>query len=74
MCTSFCRAIVSIVFSGQINVIVLAGAAGGVAMIQTSGAILVGKLVSEAFLSCKEHFKLISVVLFTYKAAKHDGR
>ena len=73
ICIGFCKTIVSIAFSGQINVIVLAGAAGGVVRIQTSGAIWAGKLVSNAFSICREHFKVISVVLFAYKAAMHDG-
>ena len=73
MCTSFCRTIVSITFSGQINVIVLAGAAGGVVRIQMSGAIWAGKLVSDAFHIFTEHLEVISVVLFAYRAAKHDG-
>ena len=73
MCTSFCRTIVSIAFSRQISVIVLAGAAGGVVRIQMSGAIWVAKLVSDAFCICIEHFKAISIVLFTYRAVMHDG-
>ena len=73
MCIGFCREIVSIDFSGQINVMVFAGAAGGVVRIQTSGAIWVGKLVSDAFHICMEHFKAISFMLFAYRAVVHDG-
>ena len=73
MCTSFYSTIVSIAFSGQINVMVFAGAVDGVVRIQTSGAIWVGRLVSDTFHICIEHFKEISTVLFAYRAAMHDG-
>ena len=65
--------IVSIAFSGHINVMVFAGAASGVVRIQTSGAIWVGKFESDAFHICSEHFELISAVLFAYRAAIQDG-
>ena len=62
MCTGFCTMMTSMAFSGHINVIVLARAASGVVRIQTSGAIWVGKFVSDAF-----H------VLFACRAAIQDG-
>ena len=61
------------VFSGHINVMVFTGAATGVVRIQTSGAIWVGRLVTEALHICNEHFEVISTVLFAYKAAIQDG-
>ena len=51
-------------FSGHINVMVFAGAAIGVVRIQTSGAIWVGRLVTDGFCICSEHFEVISTVLF----------
>ena len=64
---------VSMAFSGHINVIVFAGAASGVVRIQTSGAIWVGRFVFDAFHICREHFEVIFTVLFAYKAAIQDG-
>ena len=61
------------VFSRHINVMVFAGAVTGVVRIQTSGAIWVGRLVAEALHICNEHFEVISMVLFAYKAAMQDG-
>ena len=60
-------------FSGHINVMVFSGAAIGVVRIQTSGAIWVGRLVTEALHICNEHFEVISTELFAYKAAIQDG-
>ena len=65
MCTGFCIMMVSMAFSGHINVMVFTGAAGGVVRIQTSGAIWVGKFMPDAFHICNEHFEVISTVLFT---------
>ena len=73
MCTGFCIMMVSMAFSGHINVMVFAEAASGVVKIQTSGAILVGKFIPEAFHICNEHFEVISTVLFAYRAAIQDG-
>ena len=73
MCIGFCVGMVSMAFSGHINVMVFAGAAIGVVRIQTSGAIWVGRLVTEALHICNEHFEVISTVLFAYKAAIQDG-
>ena len=47
---------------------VFTGAVGGVVRIQTSGAIWVGKFVSDIFHICSEHFEEISAVLFAYRA------
>ena len=71
MCTGFCIMIVSMAFSGHINVMVFT--ASGVVRIQTSGDIWVGKFVSDAFCICSEHFEVISTVLFACKAAIQDG-
>ena len=73
MCTGFCIMMVSMAFSGHMNVMVFTRAASGVVRIQTSGAIWVGKFVFNAFHICSEHFKVISTVLFAYKAVIHDG-
>ena len=73
MCIGFCIMMVSMAFSGHINIMVFAGAASGVVRIQTSGAIWVGKFVFDAFCICSEHFEVISAVLFAYKGAIQDG-
>ena len=59
--------------AGHINVMVFTGAAIGLVRIQTSGAIWVGRLVTDAFCIYSEHFEVISTVLFAYKAAIQDG-
>ena len=64
---------VPMAFSGHINVMVFTGTASGVVRIQTSGAIWVGKFVSDAFHICSEHFEVKSIVLFAYQAAIQDG-
>ena len=56
MCTGFCIMMVSMAFSGHINVMMFTGAASGVVRIQTSGAIWVGKFIPDAFCICSEHF------------------
>ena len=73
MCIGFCIGMVSMAFSGHINVMVFTGAVIGVVRIQTSGGICVGRLVTEALSICNEHFEVISAVLFAYKAAIQDG-
>ena len=73
MITGFCIMMVSMAFSGHINVMVFTGAASGVVGIQTSGAIWVGKFISDTFCICIEHFEVISPVLFEYRAAIQDG-
>ena len=52
---------------------VLAGAEGGVVMIQTSGDIWVGKFISDAFHICNEHHEVMSAVLLAYRAVEQDG-
>ena len=73
MCNGFCIEMVSMGFSGHINVMVFAGAVTGVVRIQISGAIWVGRVVAEALHIYNEHFEAISTLLFTYKAAIQDG-
>ena len=73
MCTGFCIMMVSMAFWGHINVMVFTGAVSGVVRIQTSGAIWVGKFISDVFHICNEHFEVISTVLFAYRAAIQDG-
>ena len=73
MCTGFCIMMASMAFSGHINVMVFTGAVSGVVRIQTSGAIWVGKFVSEAFHIYNEHFEVISTVLFAYRTIIQDG-
>ena len=73
MCTGFCIMLVSMVFSGHINVMVFTQALSGVVRIQTSGAIWIGKFIPDAFCICNEHFEVISTVLLAYRAAIQDG-
>ena len=73
MCTGFCIMMVSMAFSGHINIMVFTGAARGVVRIQTSGTIWVSKFVFDAFCICSEHFQVISAVLFACKGAIQDG-
>ena len=51
---------------------VFAGAVSGVVRIQTSGAIWVGKFISDVFCICSEHLEAICTVLFVYRAAIQD--
>ena len=73
MCIGFWIGIVSMGFSGHINVMVFVGVVASVVSIQTSGAIWVGKLVVEALCICKEHLEAISTLLFAYSAAMQVG-
>ena len=73
MCIGFWIGIVSMGFSGHINVMVLVGAVAGVGSIQTSGAIWVGRLVVVALCICKEYLEAISVLLFVYRATMQVG-
>ena len=73
MCNGFCIEMVSMGFSGHINVKVFAGAVAGVVRTQTSGDSWVGRVVAEALHICNEHFYVISTVVFAYKAAIQDG-
>ena len=65
--------VVSVVFSGHISMMVLAGAESGVVRIQTSGHICVGRFTSEVFHICNEHGEVISAGLLAYRAETHDG-
>ena len=65
MCTGFLTVIVSVAFSGHINVMVV--------RIQTSGDICVGRFTPEIFLIRNEHCAAISAGLFAYRAEIHDG-
>ena len=73
MFTGFLMVMVSVAFSGHINVMVLAGAESGVMRIQTSGDICVGGFISEVFLICNKHCLVISAELLAYRAETHDG-
>ena len=64
---------VSVVFSGHINMMVLAGAESGVMRIQTAGNIGVGRFASKVFLICNEHCEVISAGLLAHRAETHDG-
>ena len=73
MCTGFLTVMVSVAFSGHINVMVLAGAESGVMRIQTSGDICVGSFIPKIFLICNKHCVVISAMLLAYRAETHDG-
>ena len=62
-----------VAFSGQIRVIVLAGAEGGVVRIETFGAISNGMLTSKVFLTCNEHHADMLARFLAYKAEVHVG-
>ena len=65
--------IVSIDFSGHIRLMMSVGAEVGIASIQTSGVICVGRGVAVALCSCREHFDSMLVPLLAYRAAMHVG-
>ena len=73
MCTGFCINIISMSLSGHISFMVLAGAEGGVVIIQTSGDIWVGKFISDAFHICIEYCEVMSAVLLAYRVVAQDG-
>ena len=73
MCIGCQISIVSMGFSGHINVTVLIGAVAGVVSIQTSGVIWAGRLVVVVLHICKEHLEDMPVLLFAYRAAMHVG-
>ena len=73
MCIGFWIGMVSMGFSGHINVMVFVGAVTGVVRIQISGTIWLGRLVIEALPICSEHLEAISALLLTYRAAMQDG-
>ena len=64
---------VSIVLSGHINVMVLAGVESGVVRIQTSGDICVGRFTSDFFLICNKHHEVIPTGFLAYRAETNDG-
>ena len=72
-CSGCLIGIVSIGFSGHIRLMVSVGAEVGVASIQTSGVICVGRGVAVALCSCREHFDSMLVALLAYRAAMHVG-
>ena len=59
--------------SGQIIVILVVEAVVGVVMSQMLGAIWVGRLISEVFLIFTEHLRVMSGVLFVYRAIMQLG-
>ena len=73
MCIGCQIGIVSMGFSGHINVMVLIGAVASVVSIQTSGVIWAGRLVVVVLCICKEHLEAMPVLLFAYRAAMHVG-
>ena len=73
MCIGCQIGIVSMGFSRDIKVMVLAGAVAGVVNIQTSGAIWVGKLVVVVLHICKEYLEAIPILLFAYRVAMQVG-
>ena len=64
---------VSVAFSGHINMMVLAGVESGVVRIQTSGDICVGRFTSEVFLICNKHCEVIPTGFPVYRAETHNG-
>ena len=73
MHTGFLIVMVSVAFSGNINVMVLAGAESGVMRFQISGDICVGRFTSEVFLIYNEHYAVISTRLLADRTETHDG-
>ena len=73
MCISCQIGIVSMGFSGYINVMVLIGAVASVVSIQTSGVIWAGRLVVVVLHMCKEHLEAMPVLLLAYRVAMHVG-
>ena len=58
---------------GQIRVMVLSDAEGGVVRIQTFHAICDNMLTYEVFLTCNKHCEEILARFFAYKAEAHVG-
>ena len=73
MCSGLWMGIVSIGLSGHIRLIAAVGAEIGVASIQTSGVIWVGRGVVEALCSCREHLDSMLALLLAYSVAMHVG-
>ena len=72
-CSGCLIGIVSIGFSEHIKLMVSVGAEVGVASIQTSGIICVGRGVVEALCSWRKHLDSMLAVLLAYRAAMHVG-
>ena len=64
---------ISMAFSGHISIMVLAGVESGVARIQTSGDIWVGKFTFDVFHICNVHCEAVSAVLLAYRPVTQDG-
>ena len=60
-------------WSGQIIVILVVEAIVGVVISQMSGAIWVSRLISEVFWIFTEHLRVMSSVLFVYRAVMQLG-
>ena len=60
-------------WSGQIIVILVVEAVVGVVISQMSGAIWVGRLISKVFWIFTEHLRVMSSVLFVYRAVMQLG-
>ena len=73
MCIGSQIGVVSMDFSGHINVMMLIRAVVGLVSIQTSGVIWAGRLVVVDLGICKEHLEAMPVLLFAYRAAMHVG-
>ena len=73
MCIGCQIGIVSMGFSGHINVMVLIGAVAGVVSIQTSSVIWAGRLVVVVLHICKEYLEPMPVLFLAYRAAMHVG-
>ena len=73
MCTGFLTVMVSVAFSGHVNMMVLAGAESGVVRIQTYGDICVGSFTPEVFLICNEHCEVVSAEVLAYRTETHNG-
>ena len=64
---------VSMAFSGQTIITVLAVAESGVVRIQTSGDIWVAKFTFDVYHICNKDCEVISSALLVYRAVTHDG-
>ena len=72
-CSGCLIGMVSKGFSGHIKLMVSVGAEVGVVSIQTSGVISVGRGVTVALCSCREHFDSMLATLLAYRAVMHVG-
>ena len=73
ICTGFLIVMNAVAFLGHINVMVLTSVESGLARIQTSGDICVGRFTSEVFLICNKHHEVMPTRFFAYRAEIHDG-